>query len=226
MERKIKKDIAIAVVILIILFTAVSFVVDRNIDPLKEFIQKNYVKGIFFFVLIEIIAIVFAPLTSVPLTPIASRTYGTLITFILIYIGTVIGSILAFFIAKRFGKKIVQKFISLEKAHEITGSLSEKNIFITLILLRILIPADILSYSLGIFTKIKNRLFITTTLWGTIPGAIFFAYLGTLTIFQQFIGWTIGIVGLMITFYLLMKIEGKNKEDSAVKKIKKIIRFY
>jgi uncharacterized membrane protein YdjX (TVP38/TMEM64 family) len=151
--------------------------VSSYITPLKSLIEKYYYLGMFFFILIETLSIVLAPLTSTPLVPIASQTYGIWITFILFYIGNFIGSLIAFILAKTYGKKIVSNFISLEKAEDIVDGLSKRHKFLSLVILRVIIPADILSYSLGIFTKINYRIFLITLLVGSIPGSLYFAFI-------------------------------------------------
>ncbi|MFA4960918.1 MAG: VTT domain-containing protein [Candidatus Pacearchaeota archaeon] len=209
MKTKILKDIIAGVIAIIILFAIISFIVEKNIAFLKEIIQANYLLGAIFFIFIEALAIVFAPFSSTPLTPIASKTFGVLITSSLFYTGNIIGSILAFLIAKKYGKKAVSKIINIKKAEELAENLSSKNIFISLVLLRVVLPSEILSYSSGIFTKISHKMFLITLLIGAIPGSIFYAYLGSLSILYQLIWWAIGIIVLIIIFYFTFNIINK-----------------
>lgn len=210
MKTKTKIDITLTLIGIIILFALASYFTRQNIDFITQVISQNYFLGALIFASIEALAIVVAPLTSIPLIPIISLTYGPPVAFILLYTGEVIGSLVAFAVARKYGKKLVAKLISLEKTEKITTTLSEKNLFITLILLRITLPHDILSYSLGTLTKINYKIYTTTLLIGTIPSAIFFAYLGGFPIAYQLISWTAGISILIILFYIIFRKKSPN----------------
>lgn len=185
------------------MFTLSTYLVDRYIVILRDIVQKNYYFGVGLFILAQIVAIVFAPLTSVPLTPIASKTYGFFITLVLIYIGSVIGSILAFMIAKKFGKPLVSKIINLETSEEIFNHLNKKYLFTNLILLRIVGPADLISYSEGIFTSISYEMFAITTIAGSVPSSFFFSFLGTLDISTQLLLWLLATGFIIATLKII-----------------------
>ena len=156
----------------------------------------------------DILAIVIAPVTSLPLIPIASNTYGVFITTVFFSIGGIIGSLIAFWIGRTYGKRIVKNIISIEEAEEVSEAINKKNLFLSLIIMRIVVPADVLSYTLGIFTRVRYRIYIPTMILGTIPGAFYFSYLGSLPLFYQFIGWIGGIIMLVLILWLTF---GKGK---------------
>ena len=205
MLLKTKIKIIVSLFIVIVLFGIVSFLVKSNITFFKILIENNFSLGIFLFIFLEILSIVIAPITSLPLIPIASNTYGVFLTSIFFVIGGFFGSLIAFFIGKKLRKRAIGKVISLEDVKLIGNAIPKKYHFLALLLMRIVVPADILSYTLGITTSISNRLFIATTLIGIIPSAIFFSYLGTFSLTFQFIGWTIGIIVLIAFLYLLFR---------------------
>jgi uncharacterized membrane protein YdjX (TVP38/TMEM64 family) len=215
MEKKIIRNIVIGILIVVILFTISTLLVERYIGFLTNLVQKNYYTGAILFTLAQIIAIVFAPLTSVPLTPIASRTYGFFITLFLVYVGSVIGSILAFIIAKKYGKPFVSKMINIETTEGIFERLDTKYLFVDLILLRIAAPADLLSYSEGIFLKISFETFLITTIIGSIPGSIFFAFLGLLSISSQLLLWLLAAGVIIATLKIIFQL---NKREPKILK--------
>ena len=205
MRRKTKIELAVIFLIVIVLFILVSYIVDSNIDFFKNIVQDNFYLGIFIFIILEVISIVVAPVTTIPILPIASKTYGVFLASCFFIIGGIIGSLIAFIIGKTFGKKVASRFVSIEQAEEAVKAFPKKHLFFSLIFLRTAVSSDVLSYSLGIFTKIGYKMFISTTVIGIIPSAIFFAYLGVLPTIYQIIGWVLGIVILLIILYFMFK---------------------
>lgn len=209
MDYKLKLKIAISLFIFFSLFTSVSFVVQMNMDFFRSLVINHYIIGMFLFVFLIILSIVFAPLTSLPFLPLASNTYGVFLTSLFFIIGGFIGSIIAFFIARKFKSKIIGKMISTDEANLIEDAVPKKNYFWILILMRIFVPADVLSYSLGM-TSITPRIFILTTLIGIIPSAIFFSLLGITPWIYQIIVWIFVIFILVFGLYILFR-NKKNK---------------
>ena len=142
------------------------------------------------YVLLVVLSIVIAPLTSIPLIPIVSQVWGVFLAAILTLIGGVIGSITAFYLARKYGKEYIEKFVSLDEVEKIEKVLPKKHVFFGLLGLRIVVPADILSYSLGLFTAIGFKMFFATTIIGLIPESFIFAYIGALPIINQTIPYS------------------------------------
>jgi len=61
----------------------------------------------------------------------------------------------------------------------------KENLFLGIIFLRMVIPVDILSYALGLFSKIKTRDYLLATIIGVSPFAFIFAYLGRMPFYYQ-----------------------------------------
>jgi len=197
MRNKTKLNIAITLALVILSFIIVSYFVEQNIDSLGKLIRENYALGLFIFTLADILSVVIAPITSLPLIPIASNTYGVLITTIFFSIGGIVGSLIAFWIGRKYGKNLVKKIISIDEAEEVSEAINKKNLFFSLIVLRIVVPADVLSYALGIFTNVKYGMYVLTLIIGIIPGAFYFAYIGSLPWEYQIFGWVAGIIVLV-----------------------------
>src|SRR3989344_7533341 len=195
MFRKTKSFLAAIVVIAI--FILVSYYTKQNIDFLKDLIGNDF-RGVFIYLLITIFAIVFAPISMTPLIPLASGLWGWQYAAIVNIIGWMLGSFIVFFICRKFGIALIKKFVSLDEIYRWEKRIPEKNIFFTLILLRMTIPVDVLSYALGLLTKINFRIYALTTIIGIIPFAFVFSYLGTISITYQIIGFI--AIGFAIVF--------------------------
>lgn len=211
MKNKTKLNIVLTLLFVIFSFLTVSYFVQKNILFLTDIIEKNYTLGLVIFTLVDILSIVIAPVTSIPLIPLASNTYGVLVTAIFYSIGGIIGSIIAFWIGRTYGKGIVKKIVSIEEAEEVSEAINKKNLFFSLILMRIIVPADVLSYALGIFTRVGYGIYISTLIIGTIPGAFYFSYIGSLPWFYQIFGWIAGIIVLVFILWLTFRTR-KQKE--------------
>ena len=185
----------LAAFFVIALFILVSYFTKQNIEFLKELIGNDF-RGVLIYILITIFAIVFAPVSMMPLIPLASNLYGVFYAAIINIIGWTIGSFIVFFICRKYGISIIKKFVSLEEIYKWENKVPKENVFLTLILLRMMVPVDILSYALSLLTKINFKTYAATTIIGIIPFAFVFSYLGTVPAIYQIIGFF--IIGLAI----------------------------
>lgn len=177
---------SVALLLLGVIFLITSYLVKENLDFLK-LLMSGYPSalGMFIYIFLGFLATVAAPLTAMPLIPLASNLWGWQVAAMLNIIGWGAGSFAAFYIANRFGRPLVKKFISLEKVDKLEKRMPKDNIFWTIVFLRIIIPVDILSYALGIFTKTNYKIYISATVLGITPFSIFFSYAGTMNLKTQ-----------------------------------------
>ena len=203
MNPKIKSLLEILAIIL--LFALSSYLVRQNIDFLKSIIGNEL--GILFYILIAIFAVVVAPISMMPLIPLASNIFGWLSAAVFSIVGWTIGSFIVFFISRKYGVPLIKKFVSLEKLEKLENKIPKENLFLDLILLRMIIPVDILSYAISLFTKINFRTYALTTIIGIIPFAFVFSYLGTIPLKYQIIGILIAIfiIGVISEFHKKLK---------------------
>ena len=187
----------LAAIFVIALFILVSYYTRQNIEFLKELIGNDF-RGILIYLLITVFAIVVAPVSMMPLIPIASNLYGVFYAAIINIIGWTIGSFIVFFICRKYGKNLIKKFVSLEKLYEWESRIPKKKVFLTLILLRMSVPVDILSYALSLLTKINFRTYALTTIIGVIPFSFVFSYLGTIPLVYQLAGFV--LIGFVVVF--------------------------
>jgi uncharacterized membrane protein YdjX (TVP38/TMEM64 family) len=158
--------------------------------------------GMVLYVSIAFIATVAAPFSAMPLLPLASSLWGPLVTALLSIAGWTAGSVVAFLLAKWFGKSLVGHMISLEKAERFTHKLTGTDPFWQLVLLRMLVPVDVLSYVVGLFVHISLLRYTIATILGITPFAFIFAYTSFLPAWTQVV-----VVGgafvLLVLVYVL-----------------------
>ena len=208
MKTKNFIELTAAVVIVLFLFVFVSYL-QKEIN--FEGILKDTLIGIFIYLLLVVSSVVFAPVTFIPLIPVASSIFGASHTAIYTVIGWSLGSLIAFSIAQDYGKPVVKKFASLKKIEEIQELVPGEAIFLNIVLLKIFFPIDLLNYALGVLTKMKKLNFFLASILSSIPFAFFFSFAGELDILQQIIIFIFG-GGIFILFsYLYLRRCIRNK---------------
>jgi uncharacterized membrane protein YdjX (TVP38/TMEM64 family) len=147
--------------------------------------------------------------------------------------GLLAGAIIAFFISRYFGRKIVLKILGEEWIDEIDEWIEDngtKAIFIARLVP--LIPFDLISYASGL-TKIDFKKYLLATIIGMLPRIIFLVYLGsTAKSILNVIGLGIdfivvfGTISIIIIIYLDRKGHLKSVRSFVMRNIIKTKRFY
>ena len=174
--------------LLFILFAVSSYFAQKYNDFLFSLAtsQGNSL-GIIFYVIITIVAVIIPPFSSAPLIPVAAGIWGFFGAAIFSIAGWVLGAMAAFLIARVYGVPLVSRITSIERIYEIQKSLSPRHIFWSAVLLRMIMPVDILSYALGLFGLIGWKEYLFATALGVTPFAFAFAYVGTLSVLYQLV---------------------------------------
>ena len=187
LDKKILGSVLVLIVV-VTFFIVATVLAQKYENELQSFVgQKGISVGMVSYVLITAFAIVIAPVSTLPLIPVAVGVWGWVATGILSVIGWVIGSQIAFHLARSLGKPFIQKIVSLERLEKFEKHFSEKNLFWTVVFLRMTVPVDILSYAVGLFSRMRSASYFLATLIGVIPFAFVFSYAGALPISSQII---------------------------------------
>lgn len=197
MSKSVRKNLIKEIFPLIVIagiFVLSAFLTQQYTEAIRHLIMGYDLLGIVFYILAIVLAIVVAPFTSIPLIPLSVSLWGIFWTIIISIFGWTLGSMLAFWIARKYGAGIVRRFVSLEKIKENYKHIPENNLFWYLIFLRAVTPVDILSYALGLFTDINWKIYFFTTLLGVIPATVILAYLGSVPVHYQIIAFAAGVV--------------------------------
>ena|GEM_PF-2246336 len=158
---------------------------------------------------VMVVQTLIAPIPSEALLIFAGAVMNLYDVLIFGGMGLIIGSVIAFYIAKRGGRPLVVKIIG-EKWTKTMDEWVSRNGTKAILFTRVvpIIPFDLVSYVSGI-TPIKFRNYAVATVIGAIPRVLFLAYAGSL--FSSFfisLGGTIeiifalGIVAFVIFAYL------------------------
>jgi uncharacterized membrane protein YdjX (TVP38/TMEM64 family) len=177
--------------------------------------------------IVMIIQTIIAPIPSEALI-VFSGAIGIKIMDIVIFggLGTVIGAVLAFYIARIGGKPIITKLIGDKWINRVDGWVERKGTKAILFARLIpIIPFDLISYVSGI-TKLKFRNYFFATVIGAFPRCLILAIIGfSAKEILLFIGagleitLMVGVAGFIILAYLDKKGYIDILSNSIVKKI-------
>lgn len=206
-----RKDVEAGIAIT--LFIALLYVFSAFADPrtLKAFVLDMGIGGPMAIILIQVAFSILAPLpNSIPVL-VAGSLYGTVPGALYAGIGSVLGAVICFWLARRFGRKAVVRFVS-EKNLMRADNFFEHHGFAAIFFAR-LIPFfsfDAVSYGSGL-TDIDFWKFIAATTLGMIPGTLLYAFIGNQLTFEMLVLFMAALVlasGLVL--YIQVRNQGKH----------------
>jgi uncharacterized membrane protein YdjX (TVP38/TMEM64 family) len=159
-----------------LLFIVSAYLSGMYSDEINELIGSHKVWGIFLYIGSAVFATVLAPVSATPLIPVASSLWGPFWAGVYSIVGWAVGAVIAFWIARRFGYKVVGKFVKIKQIQEQATHIPKKNLFWSVVLMRMLVPVDVLSYVLGLFSDMKVSRYTLATVLGITPFAFVFSY--------------------------------------------------
>ncbi|MFZ2303501.1 MAG: VTT domain-containing protein [Minisyncoccia bacterium] len=206
MQNKKRIGTIVGIITILVLFIGVSFYSQLYGNKILNFVGTESGNSKALYVFITIFSVIAAPISTLPLVPLASHLWGFATAGILSIVGWVIGAQIVFFLTRQFGKPLVERIFHFKKLRAFENYFTEKNLFWTVVFLRIIIPVDILSYALGLFSKMKSVPFFFATLIGITPLALIFAYAGNLPIISQIIILieTVAVLGVVYFIWKLV----------------------
>lgn len=194
----------VAAVMVAILFFGATIASQLYASRIESVLTDAGSQSMFTYVLITATGTVLAPISTVPLIPLVAPIWGWILTGTLSIIGWVLGSQIAFLLARRYGTPLVGRFIPLKKIATYEQSLSTPHLFWTVVLLRLTVPVDVLSYALGLFSTMSAKTYLLATTIGVTPFAFIFAYTGTLS-FRIQIGFVSLLAVVLGSIYLYQR---------------------
>lgn len=161
-------------------------------ESLRNFLEAMGPIAPFGFIAIQIIQVVIPIIPGSLTIPLGAMIFGMGTGFLLNFIGIMIGSLINFVLARKFGRPLVEMIVSEKQMKKYTGWLEEKNRFdklFTFAMFFPLSPDDFLCYLAGLSSiTFKKFILILST---TKPVTLFIYSYGMvelLNYFFQFIG--------------------------------------
>lgn len=208
------KEIALNIVSLVVVFVIILVLFQYfDLSDIQSFVNRFGIWAPVAFVAAKASTIVFAPLSGSALYPVAGAAFGFWKGFFVMLAGDMLGGIAAFYISKRYGVKIVEKFIKedsvlMKKTLHHLGTLKG---FIFARICFIPMP-EIVCYAAGL-TKMSYVEFIAVHLVVDIfttailvgAGTFFTVNFSPLLLLALLVLGTLGTVGGTMIFYKKVK---------------------
>jgi uncharacterized membrane protein YdjX (TVP38/TMEM64 family) len=170
-----REYLSLAVVVAVLV--ASVWLARSHAESLKDFINQHTFAGVAVYIVLNILDAVIAPGATLPLIPIAARAWGHIPAALVTTAGWTAGSLIAFSIARRWGTPLVKKLTSMERVKRLQPYVPKRP-FWSIVVLRVVMPMDVLSYVLGLFTDMSLASYAAATALGLIPSAFILAYIG------------------------------------------------
>ncbi|MEG1981508.1 MAG: VTT domain-containing protein [Clostridia bacterium] len=144
-----------------------------------EYLKQFGVLGLFLIFFIQILQNLSLILPAPPIWTVAGISYGVWLGSLICIIGMVVGTTLAFIIARKFGNKLVNMIIG-DKKRKYLEFLDDKHkttIALFFLFLLPIFPSPLVPY-LAARSNISVRRFATTVFVANIPSVFYFALMG------------------------------------------------
>jgi uncharacterized membrane protein YdjX (TVP38/TMEM64 family) len=147
-------------------------------ERVREFIEPFGPWAPVVFILLQIVQVVITPLSHYVVGLAGGYLFGPWYGALYNWIGRVIGATIAFILARKFGRKIIERFVKKENLKKYDRLFEKGSFFLFLMYFLPLFPDDELSYLAG-FSSMKARIYFVAMMLGHIGGAASLAFLGS-----------------------------------------------
>jgi uncharacterized membrane protein YdjX (TVP38/TMEM64 family) len=189
--------------------TIFILLVPQNIDKIIEFGVAHPVLAPVLIVAWRMLAIIIPPIPGGVVSWAFLPAFGWFWSFIFAATGMLSGTVIAFFLARRYREKLVNKFVPLQEFKTWEEKLSNKTEFFGFLILRFTTGPvmDFVSYVAGL-SKISFKQFFIATVISLLPDALLY-YLGGevyKTVYKENAYWSFATLALFaLAIYILYK---------------------
>ena len=205
-KKQLYSRLFFVISIIIFIISIVVFVLNKydmlsvfaSVATFKEFILSTKSRGMFIYVLVQYLQVLFVPIPSMIITLTGVAIYGPILGSILCTTGVLLGSYSSFLLGKVFGVKIVRWIAGEDNAIKYADLISKKGKFFLIVAFLLpLFPDDMLCLIAGI-TSMKFKEFFWIALITRPIGVVCMSFFGGGYI-VPFTGW-----GLFVWPFILV----------------------
>jgi uncharacterized membrane protein YdjX (TVP38/TMEM64 family) len=148
-----------------------------NQESIRDFVNSFGALAPIVFIGLQILQVIITPFSHYAVSIAGGFIFGTWQGFLYNWIGRVIGTAIAFFIGRKFGRVIIKHVVKQETIQKYDRYFSKGKILLFLAYFLPLFPDDELSYLAG-FSSMSPRVFLPLMMIGHISGSLSLAYIG------------------------------------------------
>lgn len=176
-----------------------------DVSGLERWIMLHPVLGAAIYLLALVASVVLLPLSSLPLLPLATRCFGVPLTALLSAAGWWIGCLVAFQIA-RLGRGYLERVTSMAAVDRIEEKIPNDVGFGGIVVLRMILPVDVVSFALGLLKHLRFRTYATASLLGILPFSFVWSYAGGQLGAGQFLRFALVVLGMAVVVLLVRRL--------------------
>lgn len=181
------------------LFALGLWLVHRYAGPIRAVVDEWQAAGLLGFFASSVLAVVLPALSNLPLMPVAVAAWGALPAAALLLAGWTVGSVLAFVLARRARGPVERHLPAVMRLADIDRLIDPRHRLLSLIVLRMSFPVDLLSHALGLFSRRTTWVEVAlSTAFGGAPFAALFAAIPALPAAWQAIVVGATTVGFLV----------------------------
>ncbi|MGD1873517.1 MAG: TVP38/TMEM64 family protein [Mastigocoleus sp.] len=175
------KKIFLLIAFVGIFYTAMVLILKNvGLENAQDFIKNTGVWAPIVFIFICAVSLIFAPLSGSSIFITGGILFGKQVGFIFSFIATIIGCSINFWISRKLGRKIVNRFVGENNLTELDNFINRFNSRRSIIYMILIMPIsqDIISYAIGL-TKINYWNFLIALIISATVVISAYIYIGT-----------------------------------------------
>jgi len=170
-------------------------------STLKDWVLSFGALSPLVYFLVVVAQVIVSPIPAGPVTLAGALVFGIWKGLTLSMAGSVVGSVLVFAAARRWGEPLIMRLVGKETYYRYAGRLHPNGWWLFAILLLPLMPDDAVCALAGL-SAITFRRFLVVTILGRLPGATLTALLASEVVTQSAAGWI--VVGIVLVVLLAL----------------------
>lgn len=147
-------------------------------DTVEQFVSDAGVIGPALIILLMVVAVVASPIPSAPIALAAGAAYGHYAGAAYVAIGSELGAMIAFLIARNLGRDAVVKVLGSKADYGLLGAQNALTVIVFSSRLLPFISFDAMSYAAGL-SSLQLWRFLLATFAGIIPASFVLAHFGS-----------------------------------------------
>lgn len=189
----------------------------NSIEKLKSIVESGGMFSYLVFVVLQILQTTVLQIPAIFVTIAGTLVFGRWTAFILSFIAVMIGSIIMFWVGRKFGRKFLNWLAGKEQADKWVERMSHGKYLFFLMMLFPMFPDDILCVIAG-FTNMSFNYFLITNLIARSIGIACTVFFGSGAVIP-FTGWGLlvwGVIILVVASLFYFSVKYQNKIDEVV----------
>ena len=175
------KNIILAIFIVTILYLTMALALQTiGLDNAQMFIKETGVWAPIVFIFLCAVSLMIAPLSGSSLFVVGGTLFGKHDAFLFSYIASIIGCSANFWISRKLGRKVAQRFVGKANLDELDKFINKLKGSRSIVYMIIIMPfsQDIVSYAIGL-TKIKYTHFLIALILSATIVIAGYVYIGS-----------------------------------------------